>query len=64
MNAIAKRENRTPDEVEAQWRAMVPAGRFAETREIGAAVAFLASQAASYISGISLMVGGGRTNCL
>lgn len=64
INAIAKREGKTPEEVEHRMRSQVPSGRFAETHEIGSAVAYLASPAAAYISGISLMVDGGKTNCL
>lgn len=41
-------------------RAEVPLGRFAEARETAKAVAFLASEAAGYITGVSLPVDGGR----
>lgn len=51
-------------EVEAKMIAEIPAGRFAEAREIAAAVGFLATPAAAYITGINLPVDGGRTACL
>ena len=38
--------------------------RIGEAFEVGAAVAFLASPAASYINGINLPVDGGRTASL
>lgn len=60
----SQREGVSEDQVAEQMRASVPCGRFGETGELGSAVAFLVSPAASYISGINLPVDGGRTSCL
>jgi 3-oxoacyl-[acyl-carrier protein] reductase len=44
--------------------AEVPMRRFADAAEIAAAVTFLASPAAGYITGVSLPVDGGRMRTL
>lgn len=49
----------TKDEVLASFIKDVPAGRIGEPRELAAAVAFLASEGASYITGAALQVDGG-----
>ncbi len=46
------------------WVKEIPLHRIADPSEVAAAVAFLASPAASYISGINLPVDGGRTKSL
>lgn len=51
-------------EIEAGWSAVIPAGRLGEPREFAALVAFLASERASYITGVSIAVDGGRTKAL
>ncbi len=56
----AQKQGLTPEAVRAAMLAEVPAGRFAEPIETAEAVAFLASTAANYITGISLPVDGGR----
>lgn len=50
--------------VAGEWRAEIPMQRFGEPSEFGAAVAFLASPAAAYITGINLPVDGGKTPSL
>jgi 3-oxoacyl-[acyl-carrier protein] reductase len=51
--------NSVSDERRTQILAQVPAGRYGEVDEIAAAVTFLASDAAGYISGAVLPVDGG-----
>jgi len=60
----AEREGARREAVEAQEKSAIPLGRFAEPEEVASAVAFLASPAAAYITGINLPVDGGRTRCL
>ena len=60
FRARAEREGRSYEEVRAAALAGVPLGRFADPRETAQAIAFLASDAGGYISGVSLAVDGGR----
>ncbi|MGI9473997.1 MAG: SDR family NAD(P)-dependent oxidoreductase [Rubripirellula sp.] len=57
--AIAEAEGISVDEAAANENASIPLGRPAEPSEIADAIVFLASPAASYITGIVLPVAGG-----
>lgn len=60
----AHKQGVSEKEAAEAMKASIPLGRFAKPREVGAAIAFLASPAAAYINGINLPVDGGRTKSL
>jgi 3-oxoacyl-[acyl-carrier protein] reductase len=60
LEGRARRAGMTLPEVEADAMRTVPMGRFADPAEIAAAVVFLASPAAGYVTGVNLPVDGGR----
>ncbi len=61
---LSKPDNPRLREVEADRARYIPLGRFARNEDVAAAVAFLASDAAAYITGQILYVDGGLTSQL
>ncbi len=57
--AKAKREGRSVEEVAAESASSIPLGRYGKPEEYAAAVAFLASEGAAYITGSVIRVDGG-----
>ncbi|HPH47373.1 MAG TPA: SDR family oxidoreductase [Chryseolinea sp.] len=60
----ASKNSKSFEEAKHDMMKEIPAGRISEAHEVAAAVAFLASPAASYINGINVPVDGGRTGSL
>ena len=64
ISTTASRSGKTPNEIKRKMEEEIPAGRISDPAEIAAAVAFLATPAAGYITGINVPVDGGRTGSL
>jgi len=60
----AKRTGRSQDQVAKDWFAQIPLGRYGDPKEYAAAAVFLASDRASYITGVSLQVDGGMLQAM
>ena len=60
----AKKSSRSIYQVQTASRATIPAGRYGRPEEFAAAVTFLCSQQAGYITGSMLRVDGGMTRSL
>jgi len=63
-SARAKALGKSKQEMIDTWAAQTPMRRIASPEEIAAAIAFLASERASYITGVTLQVDGGWTRGL
>ena len=60
----AEREGTSLDEVRARTVGSIPIGRIGSVDEFGRVAAFIASDAASYVTGTSLLVDGGLVTSL
>ena len=56
---MAEKQGISPAEFRGKWEKEIPMGRLGDPREFAAAVVFLASERASYITGTSIQVDGG-----
>lgn len=57
-------ENVSAEKIFQRWSAQIPLGRVASPEEFAAVVAFLASERASYVNGVTLAVDGGAVKSL
>jgi 3-oxoacyl-[acyl-carrier protein] reductase len=64
IQSKASKSGRSEQEIQREMTEEIPAKRICSPEEVAAAVAFLASPAASYINGINIPVDGGRTGSL
>lgn len=62
--AQAKQTGVPREKIYERWASLVPMGRLGKPEEFAAMVAFLASERASYINGVSIAVDGGRVRSL
>jgi NAD(P)-dependent dehydrogenase (short-subunit alcohol dehydrogenase family) len=60
MNARNKDRAEDPAEIEQRWRSITPLGRMGTGDEIAEAVLYLASDQSSFVTGIGLVIDGGR----
>ena len=61
---LARRQGVEPETIRARWRASIPRGQLGRPEEVAAAIAFLCSERASFVNGVSLLVDGGESRAL
>lgn len=60
----AEKEGVTPEEFKARFAKTIPMGRYGDPDELGRVVAYVASDAASYMTGQTILVDGGMVRSL
>ncbi len=61
---LSSTQKRTQSDVVAEWERTIPAGRLGGPEELAAVVAFLCSERASYVTGVTIQVDGGQVTSL
>ncbi len=61
---LAGKRGVTPERVREDWKKAIPAGRLGRPEEIGDLIAYLASDRAGYITGVSVLADGGHIRAL
>jgi 3-oxoacyl-[acyl-carrier protein] reductase len=61
---LAEVQNKSAEDVFAEWESTIPVRRLGRPEELAALVAFLASQRAAYINGVTVQVDGGEVQAL
>ena len=61
---IANASGGSSDDVFAQWESAIPVRRLGRPEELAAVVAFLASERAAYVNGVTVQVDGGEVQAL
>ena len=56
---LANRQQVTPDDIFNGWTQKIPMGRLGEPGELANVIAFLSSEASSYVTGVTIQVDGG-----
>jgi 3-oxoacyl-[acyl-carrier protein] reductase len=56
---LAEKEGVAPEQIQSRWAAQAPLGRVGLPEEFADVVVFLASERASYVTGVALQVDGG-----
>lgn len=64
IQGTAVKTGKSESEVASEMKSSIPAGRFGQPQELGYLAAFLASDQAAYITGVSIPADGGRTGSL
>jgi 3-oxoacyl-[acyl-carrier protein] reductase len=64
IEGVVKAKNSNTETIEKEMEKDIPMKRFGEASEIAAVAAFLATPAASYVTGTSIRVDGGRTGSI
>ena len=63
-DAVAHETHRSAEEVERESAAAIPLSRYGDPREFATLAVFLASEAASYITGTTICIDGGATRAM
>lgn len=61
---LSSTQGRSQEDIVAEWERTIPAGRLGRAEELAAVVAFLCSERASFVTGVTIQIDGGQVSSL